>query len=320
MTMHVVLGDGLLPGKELDALLSDMWAKANKSDDPFWFLVQGKAEPTATDTKLVQWLLANDIYYEMITDGSESDLYEKYQNKYTVKRLAPKIVSLMQETPEEGEEAHLLALFAADDPDAEEDRWLNDVIQTVTDAGYTVLAMNDGMQEIKIISSDEGEVAEVEEEAPAAPTKAAKKVAAKPAPVEEVEEEAEDLSGPYTREVLEEMDLDGLKEVAAKVGISLPPRTRMSTYIEAILGNAKDEEVEVVTVEVDYPEDGGEPVTTLQPSNTTFTTGSTANIVYTTSATSTAHTTRSPAMLIVVYNGTVVSKAITPDEAVAIMG
>ena len=153
MTMNVVLGDGELPGKELDALLADLWEKAIKADDPFWFLIQGKAEPTATDQRMVQWLIANDIYYEMISDGSESDLYEAYQNKYTVKRLAPKVVSLMQETPDEGEEARLLALFASDDPDAEEDRWLNDAIQVVADANFTVLAMNDGMQEIRVVAT-----------------------------------------------------------------------------------------------------------------------------------------------------------------------
>ena len=40
---------------------------------------------------MVKWLIDKDIYYEMISDGSESDLYEKYQKKYTVKRLAPKV-------------------------------------------------------------------------------------------------------------------------------------------------------------------------------------------------------------------------------------
>src|SRR4051794_14770183 len=124
MTMNVVLGDGTLPAKELEALLMDLSEKATEADDPFWFLIQGKAEPTATDEKLVSWLIENDVYFDLISDGSESDLYEGYQNKTTVKRLAPKIVSLMQETPEEGEEAQVLALFASDDPDAEEDRWL----------------------------------------------------------------------------------------------------------------------------------------------------------------------------------------------------
>lgn len=301
MTMYVVLGDGELPGKELDALLADMSAKASKADDPFWFLVQGKAEPTATDQRMVKWLIDKDIYYEMISDGSESDLYEKYQKKHTVKRLAPKVVSLMQETPDADEEAKLLALFASDDPDAEEDRWLNDVIQAVADAEFKVLAMNDGMQEIKVVTTDDEDETEEEPVAEVVPMKnASKKAAAKP---EEPEEEMGSANGGYTREQLEELDLDGLKAVAAKLGIELAPRTRMATYIEAILGNSKDEEVEVT--DVDVPS-GEMPLTS----------GSTMSGNLNVSLTAMA----APAMLIVVYNGTVVSKAISSDEAQVLIG
>ena len=72
----------------------------------------------------------------MISDGSEADIYEGFQNKYTVKRLAPKVGQ-----PDAGDARRwrggpLLALFASDDPEAEEDRWLNDVLQAVNDAGY----------------------------------------------------------------------------------------------------------------------------------------------------------------------------------------
>lgn len=277
MTMHVVLGDGLLPAKELDALLRDLSERATDADDPFWFLIHGKPEPTATDTALVKWLIDEGVYYEMISDGSESDLYEGYQEKYTVKRLAPKVVSLMQERPEEGEEAHLLALFASDDPDAEEDRWLNDVIQAVTDAEFMVLAMNDGMQEIRIVSTDEGDGDEAVED-----------------------EVAEAVEDDYTREALEEMDLDGLKEVAAKLGISLPPRTRMATYVEAILGNTKDEEVEVTDLD-----EGAVVAAAINGEAITF---SASNPVLV-----------GAAMMIVVYNGTVVSRAISDEEARTLM-
>ena len=312
MTMNVVLGDGELPGKELDALLADLWEKAIKADDPFWFLVQGKAEPTTTDQRMVQWLIANDIYYEMVSDGSEADIYEAYQNKYTVKRLAPKVVTLMQETPDEGEEARLLALFASDDPDAEEDRWLNDAIQAVADANFTVLAMNDGMQEIRVVATEEGDEldgAAVQEEAPMADVVPMKKAAAKKAaakPVDQDEEAAPAAPGSYTREQLEELDLDGLKEAAANLGISLPPRTRMPTYIEAILGNNKDTEVEVTDVDVETPEPPPQPFI-----NTTPNTSGTVN----TTNTFTALSVSAPAMLIVVYNGTVVSRAVTEEEA-----
>ena len=201
--------------------------------------------------------------------GPRPIIYEAYQNKYTVKRLAPKVVTLMQETPDEGEEAHLLALFASDDPDAEEDRWLNDAIQAVADANFTVLAMNDGMQEIRVVATDEVEAAE--EEAPSG----------RGGPVEEGrsqegcrqaggrrrEEAAPAAPGSYTREQLEELDLDGLKEAAANLGISLPPRTRMPTYIEAILGNNKDTEVEVTDVRRRAPEPPPQPFINTTPTH-----------------------------------------------------
>jgi hypothetical protein len=298
MTMNVVLGDGELPAKELDALLRDMWEKANKVDDPFWFLIQGKAEPTPTDQAMIKWLIANDVYYEMISDGSEADIYEGFQKKYTVKRLAPKVVSLMQETPDAGEEARLLALFASDDPEGEEDRWLNDVIQAVADANFKVLAMNDGMQAVKVVTVPDEE-AEIEETV-TEPRKAAatKKAAAQP-PIEEVEEPS--ANGGYTREQLEEMNLDQLKEVAAKVGIELPPRTRMATYVEAILGNDGTPEIEITEV----PEVPSMPYVNTGTANT--------NTTYQTLSVS------APAMLIVVYNGTVVSRAITEQEARSLM-
>ena len=130
---------------------------------------------------------------------------------------------------------------------------------------------------------------------------AAKKAAAKPVP--EDDDEAPEATGSYTREQLEELDLDGLKDVAAKLGISLPPRTRMPTYIEAILGNDKDEEVEVTDVEVEAPEPPPQPYINTTSGNVN------------TTSTFTTMSVSAPAMLIVVYNGTVVSRAVTEEEA-----
>ena len=54
MAMHVVLGDGEMSRKELTETLKDLWNRAG--DEPFWFLVQGKPEPTETDANLLTWL------------------------------------------------------------------------------------------------------------------------------------------------------------------------------------------------------------------------------------------------------------------------
>ena len=282
MTMHVVLGDGEMPRKELTETLQDLWDKATNNDETFWFLVQAKAEPTATDTALMSWISKNEIYYETIGDGDEvAEIYDGAQEKHTAKRLATKIVNLLNSKPEEGESADVLALFVSDNPEAEEDRWLNETIQVVIDGSFTVLALNDGLVEVDL--SDEAETAEQEPDEAPAPAKkaAAKKVAAKKAaaPAAEVEEDP----GAWTREALEDKSLDVLKTIAANSGISLPPRTRASTYVSAILGEAEGEaEVEVAdTVEV---------IDSV------------------------------PAVMVIMYNGSVTTKVITVDEAEALLG
>ena len=323
MTMHVVLGDGQMPVKELNQHLQNLKDADVEADQPFWFLVQAKAEPTSTDQALMKWLNDNDIYYQTISDGSEVEgIYTNAQETYEVKRLSPKIVSLMQTTPEEGEDAHVLALFVSDDPDAAEDRWLNDTVQAVSEAGFKIFALNDGMVEIDL-EDVEGEAEEVEAEeiAPEEPSPvkakkaAAKKAAASPAVDDGVDEAA--AAGKPNRDDLEQMDLSQLKEVAAKAGITLPPRTRMGTYIDAILGQMPEEiATEVEIEEVEVPEEDSEVESErLSFSPGTFSTGTSMNG----SITLTSGSVASPSMLIVVHNGTVVSRAITSEQALELI-
>lgn len=295
MTMHVVLGDGDMTRKELTETLHDLWDKANEASQTFWFLVQAKPEPTDTDKNLMKWLATNEVYYETIGDGSEvPDIYDGTQQRHTVKRLGPKVLSLMNEKPEDGEDADLLGLFVSDDPEDEADRWLIDVMQTVAEGGFPLFALNDGLMEVDL-SEEEGPEEEPEpeeeEEAPAPAKKAAAKKAAAPAkkaaaakaPAAE-DEEAPEPEGDYTREDLEERSLDELKEIASTIGISLPPRTRMTTYIDAILGEGK----ETPTVEV-APEEA--PVSVAS----------------------------GPALLVVVFNGTVTTIPVSPERAQEIL-
>lgn len=244
--MHVVLGDGEMSRKELTETLKDLWERAG--DESFWFVVQGKSQPTETDTNLVNWLTKNEIYFEVVTDDEDAmdEIYAEGQETHVVKRLGQKIVNLLNTKPEEGETADVLALFVEDDPTAEADRWLNNVIQLAMDAGFTAYGMNDGMVEIDLDGAASSNAPQEEEEeavAPAKPTKrATKKAAAKPA--EDGEEAspapAKASSKSYTRDDLEEMELAELKEIASAKGIELPPRTRMGTYIDHILGETKD--------------------------------------------------------------------------------
>lgn len=307
--MHVVLGDGEMPVQELTAHLQDLWDKDNAADQDFWFLVQAKAEPTVTDEALMAWLNSNNIYYQTIGDGSDvSDIYANSQEKYSVKRLAEKIVNLMKTTPVEGEDAQMLALFVSPDPDADEDRWVNDVVQQVCDAGFKVFALNDGMVEIDMESQAEASGPEEEEETVAEPEEApapAKKTAASKRAAAPVE--AEEATPVLTREDLEGRPPSEIKEIALKAGITLPPRTRMPTYIDAIL-KAQDEVLGGVADEIEVtPEDVTEAVTTSIGSSMTG------------SITITSGQMESPSMLIVVFNGTVVSRSITPEQALELI-
>lgn len=254
MAMHVVLGDGEMTRRELTATLADLWKADEAEKQSFWFLVHGKSEPTETDQTLVTWLEKNEIYYEVVTDdeASMSDLYAQPQEVHTAKKLAQKVVALMQSKPEEGETAEILALFTSSDPAAAEDAWLNGVVLAAYDAGFRTRALNDGLVEIDL--SDEAAAAEQEPADNVTPlksatkaiaTKAVKKAAPRvdtPVPDEE-EVEAEPApagrKGIPTRAELEDMEPSEIREVAASLGITLPSRTRTTTYIDHILGEGK---------------------------------------------------------------------------------
>lgn len=296
--MHVVLGDGEMSRRELSSTLEDLLEKAG--DEDFWFLVQAKSEPTATDKAMMEWIAERGVYYESIGDDPKAadPIYKDAQEKHTVKRLAPKVLSLMQEKPQEGEGAALFALFVNNDDEVEEDRWLMDVATTVADAPekFVVYAMNDGLAELGFDEEGgEEEPAEEPEPEPApAPTKAvAKKAAPKPRPADDDEgEPAGDVdiaNDVLTRDALEEMTLPQLKEIAAARGVELPPRTRAQTYISVLLGEG-DEEAVAVIEEVEVPElpEGEED----------------EDIAF-----------EAEAMVVVIFNGTIMARTMSVEEA-----
>jgi hypothetical protein len=250
--MHVVAGDGSMTKRELTATMADLMGRVDEGES-FWFLIHAKPEPTTTDQALMAWLVENEVYFEIVGDDLKGadPIYVNAQDKHEVKRLAPKIVSLMNEKPEEGESADLLALFVSDDPDAEEDRWLNEVVQLVIEAGFPVLALNDGLVEIGLDEAgDEGEEDESAEDEPEPepePVKTVKKAAPKIAAAPDEPDEPDEVPA-YTREALEQMELPDLKAIAADLGLTLPPRTRATTYVDHILGEAEGTPEAEITV------------------------------------------------------------------------
>jgi hypothetical protein len=274
--MQVVLGNGEMPVRELTASLQDLWNEALEKTDNFWFVIQGKAEPTATDRALVAWLVKNDVWYSLVTDGSEVDpMYEEESQETTVaKRLAPTIVNLMKTSPEEGEGAQLLALFASDDFSAEEDRWLNDVGAAVQEAGFVVRALNDGLVEVDMsdVEPDE-EVEEIEEE---------------------LEAEEQSLA-----ERLDEMGREEIIAYAQTKGITFPPRTRIPTMIAKLLSGTNGDAA--VVADEELPEEPSlASVSNLPPS----TSGAGLS---------------APAMVLIIANGLVTARVITPEQADAIV-
>ena len=268
MTMHVVLGDGEMTRREMTEALGDIWKHDELEEQPFWFLIQAKSEPTDTDKSLVTWLEKNGIYYEIICDDADGidPLYSMPQETHVAQKLSPKVISLMQSKPEGDEPAEVLALFASSDPNAAEDRWLNGVIQAAFDEGFPIRALNDGLVEIDLSDDAAAAEAEPEEEALAevTPIKAvakksvAKKAAAKPADIPVSEEDtASSVAAPAvrvpSRDELEDMEPSEVKEIAASLGIVLPPRTRATTYIDHILGEAKVSEVATAEVTAVMP-------------------------------------------------------------------
>ena len=179
MAMHVVLGEGEMTRKELTETLKDLWDRAK--DEPFWFLLLGKSEPTATDQTLVTWLHKNEIYYEVVTDDADTmaDIYAAARRR-TSPSACRRRSSTSSAPPEEDETADVLALFTSDEPDAEGDRWLITALQATMAAGYPALGLNDGLVPIDMTG---GETEPEQEEEAVAPTKktASKKPAKKAA-------------------------------------------------------------------------------------------------------------------------------------------
>jgi hypothetical protein len=286
MTLNVVLGDGEMPTKELIASLEDLRNRAKKDNTDYWFLIQAKAEPTATDRAFVSWLLKEDIWFNIVYDGSDVDpMYlGEAQEKTVTKRMAPTIIKQMKELPSEGEDAQLLGLFVSDDFTDPKDRWLNDVGAAVQEAGFKVRALNDGLVEVDMLDGgDEPEDEDEEDE-------------------EEEVEEAEVAEGPESLEgLLDEMTREQLISHAAVLGITFPPRTRMNTMVSAILNHKVASPAEELDPEPEYA-----ALTVVD--NTT-------PITYTVDMS----TVSAPAMMIIVSNGTVTSKVVTAEQVENIM-
>lgn len=239
MTMYVAAGSGEMPKEDLKATLDDLEATAVQEERTFWMLVQASAEPTSTDRSLMAWVKEHETYFETYgPDAAKADdIYKGTQEKHAVKGIVKKIVDLMNEKPEDGEDACLLALFASDDPAAPEDAELYEIVEAVLSAGFPVYAFNDGMGEIGLNEDAIPEPEDPEEIVPPDSTPETEEIPEVP------------TSEEWTQAQLEGLDGEEVRAIAAGFGITLKPRTRTATYIDAILNRNQVEEPAEVEVE-----------------------------------------------------------------------
>lgn len=233
MTMHLILGEGEMPKKELAATLKDLQEKVQSGADEaeFWLIVQGKDEPTATDKALMAWIKANEVYFEVLSTVAETeldDIYEGRQAFHKGAKLPIKAVNLLKTNSEGSDDVSVLGLFTNIEEETPEDLPLLDVLQAAIDAGFDCYGLNDSMTKIDLSGEDGDAEAEGEEEE-APPTRAKKGVASKAAP-----KKASAKSGP--RAITEE-ELDALSDAEVRaIGQSMGITTRnRANWIAKIL-------------------------------------------------------------------------------------
>lgn len=230
MTLHVVIGEGSINTRELTHQLEDLKAKATKEDDQFWFIVQGKSEPTQADKDLIAYFAEHETFYATIADENETldKLYDNAEDNHVFEGdLGPALVEAMQGLQEDDEGADLLAILVDPKDDDESDAPAIAAIEAVIDAGFEVFGLNDSMEQITL-----------DDATPAPePPKAAKKSSSSKATAEPKDvTPGEDI----TREALEAMTPPDVKALATGMGITGRGK---KDYIEGILASLSDSPV-----------------------------------------------------------------------------
>jgi hypothetical protein len=260
--LYVVAGNGTGPAKEITAALKDLKDKATKDSVDFWLVLEGKDEPTATDTAIIKWLGQNEVWFEVYSASGAT--YDGAQETHGTEDVFASFLERMQERAADSEDAAVLILPADPDGESDADEELMAFVEQAIDADVPVYALNGEMA--KITLEDTPEEAEPEEApAPAkaatkkaaAPTKAASKKAAAPtkavakkatatAEPEEPGEPEDTEAVVYTPEELAKMGVAELGAVARGQGID-PKGMGKRDLIEAIKSRTEPPVVTVST-------------------------------------------------------------------------
>ena len=298
--MHMIVGNGEMPAKELKATLDDLWQKAIGNDEEYWFTILALEEPTATHKALTNWLRSSEVYFEVITDDPDNldTVYDGSQKTHKAAKTTTKAINLLKAAEDGGD---VLGLFVNLDVESEEDNLVLDVLQGAIDNGFKGFALNDSMTEIDL-SEDEAE-AEEEEEKPAPVKKAAAK---KAAPAKKA---AAKVEGPraYTAEELEELTDPEIRAIGNSLGITTRGRENWVNKILEQQAGVEETEVEIDGDDEVYivPDDESEAVAETVGAAATLRSFESSN----------------GAMVIVVNpsTGSILVKPLTPEMADAIV-
>jgi hypothetical protein len=170
--LYVVAGNGTGPVKEITGALKDLRDKATKEKVEFWVILEGKDEPTATDTAILKWLGQAEVWFEVYSASGTT--YDGAQDTIASEDVFASFLERIQERAEDSEDAAVLILPADEDGESDADEALMVFVEQAIDADVPVYALNGEMAPISL--SDE-----TPEEAPEpTPTKTASKKAAAP--------------------------------------------------------------------------------------------------------------------------------------------
>lgn len=156
MTLHAVIGEGSINTRELNHQLDDLMQNA---DNNFWFIVQGKAEPTQADQDLVVYFTEHEIYFVTLTDENVemATLYEGRADEHVYDgEFGPALVEALEslreplEDTDEMESVDVLALLVNPKEEDPLDTPAIDAIMAVINAGHQVYGLNDSMEEITL--------------------------------------------------------------------------------------------------------------------------------------------------------------------------
>lgn len=262
--LYVVAGNGTGPAKEITAALKDLKDKATKDSVDFWLVLEGKDEPTATDTAIIKWLGQNEVWFEVYSASGAT--YDGAQETHGTEDVFASFLERMQERAADSEDAAVLILPADPDGESDADEELMAFVEQAIDADVPVYALNGEMAKITLEDTPEEPEpdeppAKAAKKAAAAPTKAASKKAAAPtkavakkaAAAVEAEAEADDPGEAtadetvvYTPEELAKMGVAELGAVARGQGID-PKGMGKRDLIEAIKSRTEPPVVAVST-------------------------------------------------------------------------